>query len=74
MNYKNIIQKLKNSQIGVLAQITGTLTGMWFNMNDEYNAAIKNGDNKQNAQKAARKRGLNKFARMTSQWLQFLAH
>lgn len=59
--------KIKNSQIGVLAQITGTLTGMWFNMNDEYNAAIKNGDNKQNAQKAARKRGLNKFARMTSQ-------
>lgn len=59
--------KIKNSQIGVLAQITGTLTGMWFNMNDEYNAAIKNGDNKQDAQKAARKRGLNKFARMTSQ-------
>ncbi len=59
--------KIKNSQIGVLAQITGTLTGMWFNMNDEYNAAIKNGDNKQDAQKAARKRGLNKFARMASQ-------
>ncbi len=59
--------KVKNSQIGLIAQITGTLTGMWFNMNDEYNAAIKNGDNKQDAQKAARKRGLNKFARMTSQ-------
>lgn len=59
--------KVKNSEIGVLAGITGTLTGMWFNMNDEYNAAIKNGDNKQDAQKAARKRGLNKFARMTSQ-------
>lgn len=59
--------KLKNSEIGVLAGITGTLTGMWFNMNDEYNAAIRNGDNKQEAEKAARKRGLNKFARMTSQ-------
>lgn len=59
--------KIDNSQIAVLAGVTGTLTGMWFNMNDEYNAAIKNGDNKQDAQKAARKRGLNKFARMTSQ-------
>lgn len=59
--------KIDNSQIAVLAQITGTLTGIWFNMNDEYNAAIKNGDNKQDAQKAGRKRGLNKFARMTSQ-------
>ncbi len=59
--------KIDNSQIAVLAQITGTLTGIGFNMNDEYNAAIKNGDNKQDAEKAARKRGLNKFARMTSQ-------
>lgn len=59
--------KIDNSQIAVLAGITGTLSGMWFNMNDEYNAAIRNGDNKQEAEKAARKRGLNKFARMTSQ-------
>ncbi len=59
--------KVKNSEIAVLAGVTGTLSGMWFNMNDEYNAAIRNGDNKQEAQKAARKRGLNKFARMTSQ-------
>lgn len=59
--------KLDNSQIAVLAQITGTLAGITFNMNDDYNAAIRNGDDKQDAEKAARKRGLNKFARMTSQ-------
>jgi len=59
--------KLDNSQIAVLAQVTGTLAGITFNMNDDYNAAIKNGEDKQGAQKAARKRGLNKFARMTSQ-------
>lgn len=61
------VSKLDNSKIAVIAQTTGTLSGMWFNMNDEYNNAIKNGDDKQSAQVAARKRGLNKFARMTSQ-------
>ena len=61
------VSKVDNSKIAIIAQTTGTLSGMWFNMNDEYNAAIKNGDNKQEAQVAARKRGLNKFARMTSQ-------
>lgn len=59
--------KIDNSQIAVLAQVTGTLAGMTFNMNDDYNAAIRNGEDKQGAEKAARKRGLNKFARMTSQ-------
>lgn len=59
--------KIDNSQIAVLAQVTGTLAGITFNMNDDYNAAIRNGEDKQGAQKAARKRGLNKFARMTSQ-------
>ncbi len=61
------VSKVDNSKIAIIAQTTGTLSGMWFNMNDEYNAAIKNGDNKQEAQIAARKRGLNKFARMSSQ-------
>lgn len=61
------VSKVDNSKIAVIAQTTGTLSGMWFNMNDEYNAAVKNGDNKQEAGIAARKRGLNKFARMSSQ-------
>lgn len=61
------VSKVDNSKIAVIAQTTGTLSGMWFNMNDEFNAAVKNGDNKQEAQIAARKRGLNKFARMSSQ-------
>ena len=61
------VSKVDNSKIAVIAQTTGTLSGMWFNMNDEFNAAVKNGDSKQEAQIAARKRGLTKFARMTSQ-------
>ncbi len=61
------VSKVDNSKIAIIAQTTGTLSGMWFNMNDEYNAAVKNGDSKQEAQIAARKRGLNKFARMSSQ-------
>ena len=61
------VSKVDNSKIAVIAQTTGTLSGMWFNMNDEFNAAVKNGDSKQEAETAARKRGLTKFARMTSQ-------
>ncbi len=61
------VSKVDNSKIAIIAQTTGTLTGMWFNMNDEFNAAIKNGSNKQDAEVAARKRGLNKFARMSCQ-------
>lgn len=61
------ISKVNNSKIAVMAQTLGTLVGIGFNMNDEFNASIKNGDSKQDAEKAARKRGLNKFARMTSQ-------
>ena len=56
-----------NSKIAVLAQTLGTLTGMWFNMNDEYNSSIRNGATKSEAQKDARLRGINKFFRMTVQ-------
>ncbi len=56
-----------NSKIAVLAQTLGTLTGMWFNMNDEYNSSIRNGASKSEAQKDARLRGINKFFRMTVQ-------
>lgn len=56
-----------NSKIAVLAQTLGTLTGMWFNMNDEYNSSIRNGSTKSEAQKDARLRGINKFFRMTVQ-------
>ncbi len=56
-----------NSKIAVLAQTLGTLTGMWFNMNDEFNSSIRNGSTKSQAEKDARLRGINKFFRMTVQ-------
>ena len=68
MSFNEITQsKGDNSQIAVLAQTLGTLTGMWFNMNDEYNASIRNGSTKTQAEKEARLRGINKFFRMTVQ-------
>ncbi len=59
--------KGNNSKIAVIAQTLGTLTGMWFNMNDEFNASVRNGSTKEEAQKDARLRGINKFFRMTVQ-------
>ncbi len=56
-----------NSKIAVLAQTLGALSGMWFNMNDEFNSSIRNGATKYEAQKDARLRGINKFFRMTVQ-------
>lgn len=55
------------SKIAVIAQTMGTLTGMWFNMNDEYNSSIRNGATKYEAEKDARLRGINKFFRMSVQ-------
>ena len=55
------------SKIAVIAQTLGTLTGMWFNMNDEYNLSIRNGATKYEAEKDARLRGINKFFRMSVQ-------
>ena len=59
--------KGNNSKIAVMAQTLGTLTGMWFNMNDEFNSSIRNGSTKEEAEKDARLRGINKFFRMTVQ-------
>lgn len=56
-----------NSKIAVMAQTLGTLTGMWFNMNDEFNSSVRNGSTKEEAEKDARLRGINKFFRMTIQ-------
>src|SRR5699024_9406275 len=56
-----------NSKIAVLAQTLGTLTGMWFNMNDEFDSSVRNGSTKEEAQKGARLRGINKFFSMTVQ-------
>lgn len=56
-----------NSKIAVMAQTLGTLTGMWFNMNDEFNSSVRNGSTKKEAEKDARLRGINKFFRMTVQ-------
>ena len=56
-----------NSKIAVMAQTLGTLTGMWFNMNDEFNSSVRNGSSKKEAEKDARLRGINKFFRMTVQ-------
>ena len=55
------------SKIAVIAQTLGTLTGMWFNMNDEYNSSVRNGATKYEAEKDARLRGINKFFRMSVQ-------
>ena len=59
--------KGNNSKIAVIAQTLGTLTGMWFNMNDEFNSSVRNGSTKEEAEKDARLRGINKFFRMTVQ-------
>ncbi len=59
--------KVDNTTVAAVSQITGSLAGIWFNMNDDYNAAIKNGENRAEARKAARLRGINKIARTTSQ-------
>ena len=56
-----------NSKIAVIAQTLGTLTGMWFNMNDEFNSSVRSGATKEEAEKDARLRGINKFFRMTVQ-------
>lgn len=56
-----------NSKIAVIAQTLGTLTGIWFNMNDEYNLSVRNGSTKYEAEKDARLRGVNKFLRMSVQ-------
>ena len=56
-----------NSKIAVMAQTLGTLSGMWFNMNDEFNSSVRNGSTKKEAEKDARLRGINKFFRMTVQ-------
>ena len=61
------VSKVDNSKIAVIASAISTLAGMWFNMNDEFNSSIKNGETKHEAEISARKRGLNKFARTTSQ-------
>ena len=50
-----------------MAQTLGTLSGMWFNMNDEFNSSVRNGSTKKEAEKDARLRGINKFFRMTVQ-------
>jgi len=59
--------KGNNSKIAVIAQTLGTLTGMWFNMNDEFNSSVRNGSTKEEAEKDARLRGINKLFRMTVQ-------
>lgn len=59
--------KVDNTAAAAISQITGSLAGIWFNMNDDYNAAIKNGENRVEAKKAARLRGINKIVRTTSQ-------
>lgn len=59
--------KNNNASIAVMAQLLSTITGIWFNMNDEFNAAIKNGEDKQEAGASARRRGIAKVARTTSQ-------
>lgn len=64
---KKTSSKVDNTTVAAVSQITGSLAGVWFNMNDDYNAAIKNGETRAEARKAARLRGVNKIARTTSQ-------
>lgn len=59
--------KIENAKVGVMAQVFGTMTGMYFNMTDEYNNTIRSGGTKDEASKDARLRGLNKFFRMSVQ-------
>lgn len=66
-NNKVTSSKNDNSKIAVLAQTLGTLTGMGFSMNDEFNSTVRNGGTLEEAQRDARRRGVNKFARMGEQ-------
>lgn len=59
--------KVDNTASGVMAGVLGTLTGMTFSMNDEFNNSVKVGRTKEEADKDARLRGVNKFFRMMVQ-------
>lgn len=59
--------KINNEKLAVPAQILGMLSGIAFNMNDDYNKTIELGGTEQQAQKDARLRGTNKFTRVAVQ-------
>ncbi len=61
------VSKIENEKLTVMAQILGMLTGIGFNMNDDYNKTINLGGTKQEAQKDSRLRGINKFIRVSVQ-------
>ena len=59
--------KISNEKLAVPAQILGMLSGIVFNMNDDFNQTISLGGSKEQAEKDARLRGVNKFIRVAVQ-------
>jgi len=59
--------KIENQKVTVTAQVLGMLLGINFNMNDDFNKTVDNGGTKEEGEKAARLRGLNKFMRTSIQ-------
>ncbi len=56
--------KINNEKLAVPAQVLGMLSGIFFNMNDDYNQTVTLGGSKKQAEKDARLRGVNKFIRV----------
>ncbi len=59
--------KIANAGIATWVIILGSLSGIPFQVFDEYNKTIENGGTKAQAQKEGRKRGVNRFIRMLAQ-------
>jgi len=59
--------KISNEKLVIPAQILSMLGGIFFNMNDDYNQTITLGGTREQAQKDARLRGMNKFVRVAVQ-------
>ncbi|GBF23142.1 hypothetical protein tpqmel_0546 [Candidatus Gastranaerophilus sp. (ex Termes propinquus)] len=59
--------KIDNTQLGKITQLLGTFGSIYFAMIDDYNRTAKRTKNKEQAERDARERGVNKFMRITSQ-------
>ncbi|GBF23006.1 hypothetical protein tpqmel_0410 [Candidatus Gastranaerophilus sp. (ex Termes propinquus)] len=61
------VSKVSNGRLSAIAQVLGMITGIGFNMSDDFNKTLDNGGTKKEADKAAKLRGLNKFTRTSAQ-------
>lgn len=59
--------QIDNGKIGALTQTLGTVTSIYFATTDEFNRTAQSTGNKQQAERDARERGINKAVRIFSQ-------